>query len=85
MNPVSSVTCGRYDLVAVVRDAPGLHRLRAVPRQRALLRRYLLRRTFFGVFAGRPRFPPIFWAIAGLPPVCVSGSVCATGSALLAW
>ena len=37
MNPVSSVTCGRDDLVAVVRDAPGLHRLRAVPRQRALL------------------------------------------------
>ena len=30
---------------------------------------------FFGVFAGRPCFPPIFWTIAGLPRVSVSGDV----------
>ena len=32
---------------------------------------------FFGVFAGRPRFPPIRWTIAGLPPrVCIWSRVC---------
>ena len=32
---------------------------------------------FFGVFAGRPRFPQIFWTIAGAAPrVCIRERVC---------